>query len=75
MESVDLQNLRQLLQVNAKLKKGLAERGLEIDVMNEGAASRFAVRARFLVRPGRRRSDRWPAACGLHRRVIEGFPG
>ena len=38
LEAVDVQRLRQLEQENAKLKKLLAERDLEIDVMKEVAA-------------------------------------
>lgn len=38
LESVDVKRLRQLEQENAKLKKLLAERDLEIDLMKEVAA-------------------------------------
>ncbi len=38
LEAVDVERLRQLEQENAKLKKLVAERDLEIDVMKEVAA-------------------------------------
>ncbi len=38
LEAVDVQRLRQLEQENAKLKKLVSERDLEIDVMKEVAA-------------------------------------
>ncbi len=41
MEAVDVKKLRQLEQENAKLKKLLAERDLEIDVMKEVARKKW----------------------------------
>jgi len=41
MEAVDVKKLRQLEAENAKLKKLLAERDLEIDVMKEVAAKKW----------------------------------
>ena len=41
LESVDVRRLRQLEQENGKLKKLLAERDLEIDVMREVAAKKW----------------------------------
>jgi len=41
LETVDLKRLRQLEQENAKLKKLVAERDLEIDVMREIAAKKW----------------------------------
>ena len=41
MEAVDVKKLRQLEHENAKLKKLLAERDLEIDVMKEVAAKKW----------------------------------
>lgn len=41
LEPVDVKRLRQLEQENAKLKKLLAERVLEIDVMKEIAAKKW----------------------------------
>jgi putative transposase len=41
LEAVDIKKLRQLEQENAKLKKLLAERDLEIDVMKEVAAKKW----------------------------------
>jgi len=41
LEPVDVKRLRQLEQENAKLKKLLAERDLEIDVMREVAAKKW----------------------------------
>lgn len=41
LEPVDLKRLRQLEQENAKLKKLVAERDLEIDVMREVAAKKW----------------------------------
>jgi len=41
LEAVDLKRLRQLEQENAKLKKLVAERDLEIDVMREIAAKKW----------------------------------
>jgi len=41
LEPVDVKRLRQLEQENAKLKKLLAERDLEIDVMREVAARKW----------------------------------
>jgi transposase-like protein len=41
LESVDVKRLRQLEQENAKLKKLIAERDLEIDVMKEVAAKKW----------------------------------
>ncbi len=40
LEAVDVKRLRQLERENAKLKKPMAERDLEIDVMKEVAAIR-----------------------------------
>lgn len=47
LESVDVKRLRQLEQENAKLKKLLAERDLEIDVMKEVAAKKCMTRPVF----------------------------
>jgi len=41
MEAVDVKKLRQLEQENGKLKKLLAERDLEIDVMKEVARKKW----------------------------------
>jgi len=41
LEPTDVKRLRQLEQENAKLKKLLAERDLEIDVMREVAAKKW----------------------------------
>jgi len=41
LESVDVKRLRQLEQENAKLKKLVAERDLEIDVMREVARKKW----------------------------------
>lgn len=41
LESADVKRLRQLEQENAKLKKLVAERDLEIDVMKEVAAKKW----------------------------------
>jgi len=41
LEAVDVKRLRQLEQENAKLKKLVAERDLEIDVMNEVATKKW----------------------------------
>jgi transposase-like protein len=41
LEAVDVKRLRQLEQENAKLKKLIAERDLEIDVMKEVAAKKW----------------------------------
>jgi transposase-like protein len=41
LDPVDVKKLRQLEQENAKLKKLLAERDLEIDVMKEVAAKKW----------------------------------
>lgn len=41
LEPADVKRLRQLEQENAKLKKLLAERDLEIDVMREVAAKKW----------------------------------
>ena len=41
LEAVDVKRLRQLEQENAKLKKLVAERDLEIDVMKEIAAKKW----------------------------------
>jgi len=41
LEAVDVKRLRQLEQENAKLKKLVAERDLEIDVMKEVAAKKW----------------------------------
>jgi transposase-like protein len=41
LEPADVKRLRQLEQENAKLKKLLAERDLEIDVMKEVAAQKW----------------------------------
>ena len=41
LEAVDVKRLRSLEQENAKLKKLLAERDLEIDVMKEVAAKKW----------------------------------
>ena len=41
LEPVDVKRLRQLEQENAKLKKLLAERDLEIDVMREVTAKKW----------------------------------
>ena len=41
LEAVDVKRLRQLEQENAKLKKSVAERDLEIDVMKEVAAKKW----------------------------------
>jgi putative transposase len=41
LEPVDVKRLRQLEQENAKLKKLVAERDLEIDVMREVAAKKW----------------------------------
>ena len=41
LEAVDVKQLRQLEQENAKLKKLVAERDLEIDVMKEVAAKKW----------------------------------
>ena len=41
LEAVDLKRLRQLEQENAKLKKLVAERDLEIEVMKEVAAKEW----------------------------------
>jgi putative transposase len=41
LEPVDVKRLRQLEQENGKLKKLLAERDLEIDVMREVAAKKW----------------------------------
>lgn len=41
LEPADVKRLRQLKQENAKLKKLLAERDLEIDVMREVAAKKW----------------------------------
>jgi transposase-like protein len=41
LEPADVKRLRQLEQENAKLKKLLAERDLEIDVMKEVAAKKW----------------------------------
>jgi len=41
LEAVDVKRLRSLEQENAKLKKLLAERDLEIDVMREVAAKKW----------------------------------
>ena len=41
LESADVRRLRQLEQENAKLKKLLAERDLEIEVMKEVAAKKW----------------------------------
>jgi transposase-like protein len=41
LEAVDVRRLRQLEQENAKLKKLVAERDLEIDVMKEVAAKEW----------------------------------
>ncbi len=41
LETVDVKRLRQLEQENAKLKKLVAERDLEIDVMKEVAARKW----------------------------------
>ncbi len=41
LEAVDVTRLRQLEQENAKLKKLVAERDLEIDVMKEVAAKKW----------------------------------
>ena len=41
LEAVDVRRLRQLEQENAKLKKLVAERDLEIDVMKEVAARKW----------------------------------
>ena len=41
LESVDVRRLRQLEQENGELKKLLAERDLEIDVMREVAAKKW----------------------------------
>jgi putative transposase len=41
LEAVDVRRLRQLEQENAKLKKLVAERDLEIDVMKEVAAKKW----------------------------------
>lgn len=41
LEACDVKRLRQLEQENAKLKKLLAERDLEIDVMREVAAKKW----------------------------------
>lgn len=41
LEPVDVKRLRQLQHENAKLKKLLAERDLEIDVMREVAAKKW----------------------------------
>ena len=41
LEAVDVKRLRQLEQENAKLKKRVAERDLEIDVMKEVARKKW----------------------------------
>ncbi len=41
LEAVDVKRLRQLEQENAKLKKLVAERDLEIEVMKEVAAKKW----------------------------------
>ncbi len=41
LEAVDVKRLRRLEQENAKLKKLVAERDLEIDVMKEVAAKKW----------------------------------
>lgn len=41
LESADVKRLRQLEQENARLKKMLAERDLEIDVMKEIASKKW----------------------------------
>jgi putative transposase len=41
LEAVDVRRLRQLEQENAKLKKLVAERDLEIEVMKEIAAKKW----------------------------------
>ncbi len=41
LEAIDLKRLRQLEQENAKLKKLVAERDLEIEVMKEVAAKKW----------------------------------
>lgn len=41
LEAVDVKRLRQLEQENAKLKKLVAERALEIEVMKEVAAKKW----------------------------------
>jgi putative transposase len=41
LEAVDVKRLRQLEQENAKLKKLIAERDLEIEVMKEVAAKKW----------------------------------
>jgi transposase-like protein len=41
LEAVDVKRLRQLEQENGKLKKLVAERDLEIDVMKEVAAKKW----------------------------------
>ena len=41
LEAVDVRRLRQLEQENAKLKKLIAERDLEIEVMKEVAAKKW----------------------------------
>ena len=41
MESVDVRRLRQLEQENARLKKMVADRDLELDVMKEIAAKKW----------------------------------
>ena len=45
LEAVDVRRLRQLEQENAKLKKLVAERDLEIDVMKEVARKKWWARA------------------------------
>jgi DNA-binding transcriptional regulator YiaG len=45
LEAVDVKRLRQLEQENAKLKKLVAERDLEIDVMKEVARKKWWARA------------------------------
>ena len=45
LEAVDVKRLRQLEQENAKLKKLVAERDLEIDVMKEVARKQWRARA------------------------------
>ena len=46
LEAVDVKRLRQLEQENGKLKKLVAERDLEIDVMKEVAAKKNGERVR-----------------------------
>ena len=58
----DIRRLKQLEAENARLKKLVAERGLEIEVMKEVAAKKVSVTAASCV---------WPAAwafgaAGLH---------